>query len=685
MRWSIPIIVVALAACILAGSLGFQNTVKETTEYETVLSDLSSIADADPVTDTVNYNPLTNVTGWSSNVSFETQSAASLYKYETNLVWETRTSAAMNSSGVWVLEPTPLVNTTLKEWDWSDGVVDDGGQSIRNPPSGDVIGGWSGNIISTDGPITQTISSSVHATLGGTQYAYARTLKSFSIANNSVVQPTDAANGGVLGVMTVNPGTWAFNDDVRGENIRWTATMDLGTYTLLDFDVYYQDGLFYRINYYDEIGRPQLDSSTAYTISLVSDSLNANFTYRTLTSSNVLYIKPYAPAYLPSTAVSTWSNGYTNTTVQFLADAKDLFFTFNGDLIPDEGLEDTQDAAYATWANGYTGMVLFTMSANGTNYWQGVTSYNNTKDFTVAEYRYELLTPYNVNVPIDSITFYYAGTGTHRVAIVDTWVPRDSNGFLWGNATFPLDTLFPTLWAEENLRVKFNSFVTTGTGVTINGITYPVEDGNIIIDGISYPEVDGVITINGIAYTVTGEYITVNDAIIPVVDGYVRIGNSPPIPVVNNSVTWNGVTYPVTGGHITYKGEELPVINGSVTIDGDTFKLAGSLLEWTPDGSTTLIAPNGKAYDLGTRSGTFTLNGVWYGVLSLDTFVIIEEPAKEAVYGEMPAVGWMAWVFLGVLVVCTVGVLATGRQLDMTDMLALALLGFASLTVAVIV
>lgn len=589
MRWSIPIVVVALAACILAGSLGFQDTIKETTEYESVLSDLSSIADAGPVTDTVNYNPLTNVTGWSSNVSFETQSAASLYKYETNLVWTEGTSAAMSSSGVWVLEPEAYGEAYL--WKWNNG------DTVRETPPGTVIGGWSGNLVHTTGPITQTITSAVHATLGGVQYAYARTLQSFGIPNNSVIEPTDAANGGVLGLMTANPGSWFFSDDTGGENIRWAANMDLGTYTLLDFDVYYQDGLFYRILSYDESGRPQLDKNQAYTISLVSNSLSADFTYSALTGSTVSYIKPYTLAQLPG-ALSTWSNGYSNTTVRILADANNIMFSVNDEELPEVGFIDLQDPAYLAWANGYTGKVLFTLNADGTSYWQGVTTFNNTKDYTVAEYRYPLLEVV-VDEPITKINFLYVGGTGYRVAIVDTWMPRDSNGILWDDATFHIDTIFPTIWQQENLRVRFNSFVTTGTGVTINGVTYPVSDGN-------------------------------------------------------------------------------------VTIDGDTFKLAGSSLEWTPEGDTALVAPNGDTYDLGTRSGTFTLNGVWYGVLSLDTFEVIETPAKEAIYGQMPAIQWMAWVFLGVLVVCTVGILATGRQLDVTDMLALALLGFASLTVAVI-
>lgn len=596
MKWAVPVIVVALSACILAGSLGFQDTIKETTEYDTVLSDLAPIADAGPVTESVNYNPLTNVTGWGANVGFDTQPTASLYKFETNFTWESRTSSAMSSAGVWVKEPEQYQQTPLYWWEWSTG------EGLSTTAPGEVIGGWSGEKTATYSPITQYIRSSIHAHIiaTGDMYSYARSLVSFNIPNDSVIKPADAANGGVLAIKTVNGTSWTYTVDDRTENLTQRAVMYLGGFAVLDFDVYYKDGLFYRITSYDETGRPQLDSSTAYSVSLLSDSLNANFNYTALTGSTVSYIKPYTPAKLTNSSGSVWNNGYSNTMVKILADAEGLVFTINDYLMPDEGLEDTQDPAYLAWMARDTGMILITLDSNGGSYWQGVTSYASTKDYTVAEYKYPLLPPYdNINEPIQSITFYYGGAGTHRVAIVDTWIPQDSNGLLWGNATFDIEALFPTIWDSENIRIKFNSFVTTGSGLTINGTTYAVSDGNI-------------------------------------------------------------------------------------TIDDDTFKLAGSSIEWTPAGTTALVAPNGDRYDLGERTGGFTLNGTWYGVLSMDTFETVQAPAKEAVFGVIPEINWLAWVFVGVLAIGTVGVLATGRQLDMMDMLALGIMGLAGVVVAVI-
>ena len=606
MKWAVPVIVVALAACILAGSLGFQDTVRTTTEYDTVLSDLAPIADAGPVTESVQYNPLTNVTGWSSNVSFEYQTAASLYKLETDYEYTNGTSDTIGTMGTYAEEPTlnPLGYAT---WEWSDG-----SDVTPNAPA-DAIGGWSGSKTEADSRPTYLAlqaKSDIHVTLysgGEYQFSYFKSLTAADLPDRTIVSVSNyGGSGSALAVATWWPGTStyvysSFRDGPYGSyvshyNLDWNAgnveAVDNGDYIL-------DGGLWYHVAGYNSAGGPNVERSATYNIVFVSNDLNATFDYRVVSNSETYYSKPYTPAKLNTATVSTWSNGYSNTTVKILADAKGLLFSINDYMLPDEGLEDTQDSAYLTWQDNYTGKILITLNADGNSYWQGVTSYSNTKEFTVSEYRYELLPPYHVAEPINELSIYYYISGVHEFAIIETWIPQDPNNLLWDNATFPIDTLFPTLWNGDNLRVKFNSFVKTGAGITINGVTYPVVDGN-------------------------------------------------------------------------------------VTIDDDTFKLAGSALEWTAEGDTTLEAPNGSRYDLGTRSGTFTLNGVWYGVLSLDTFEEVSTPAKEAVYGLFPAVDWLAWVFVGVLAVGTVGVLATGRELDIMDILALALVGIAGVAVAVI-
>lgn len=602
MRWAVPVIVVALSACILAGSLGFQDTIKETTEYDAVLSDLAPIARADPVTESVNYNPLTNVTGWSPNVSYEFQTNASLYKLVTDYEYTDGTSVSIGSMGVYIEEPEGRVGSI--GWEWSNG-ADVG----TNRPS-NAIGGWSGTEVFPDSRpnyLSLRAASDVHITLNGSyRFSYFKAITSGDLPNRSIINVGSYSGGSsALAVATAwnidttytysyyrsgNYGAYVTNYELNWDAGNVEANGN-GDFILID-------GLWYRLGGYDTGGGPIIDQSRTYTIVFASNDTAATFGYRVVSNSTTYYIKPYTPAKLTNNTVSTWQNGYANTTVKILADAGNLSFSVNDEDLPEVGFIDLQNPAYVTWSNDYTGKVLFTLNADGTGYWQGVTSYTSTKDYTVADYQYELL-DVPIDGPIVKINFSYVSSTPGEVAIVDTWIPQDSNGLLWGNAAFDIDTLFPTIWDSENIRIKFNSFVTTGSGLTINGTTYAVSDGNI-------------------------------------------------------------------------------------TIDEDTFKLAGSSIEWTPAGTTALVAPNGDRYDLGERTGGFTLNGTWYGVLSMDTFETVQAPAKEAVFGVIPEINWLAWVFVGVLAIGTVGVLATGRQLDMMDMLALGIMGLAGVVVAVI-
>lgn len=604
MKWSVPIITVALCACILMGSLGFEDTVKETTEYTSVLSDLTPIVEADAVTENVNYNPLTNVNGWSSNVSYETQTAASLYKVQTDYSWTAGTSGALSSMGDYVLEPTVVSN--YYSWKWSNG------DTVGATAPGTVIGGWSGYlshypISGSDGFYMEIIDSSIYATLDvededpGTSYSYARVLNGYDIPNNSVVTSA-ATNGGVVALATTLPGSWSYTHENNGTQYiidKQVARLSLGTYQSISSDYFFKDGLFYRISGYDADGAPQVEYGTAYSLALLSNDLNSTFSWNTLNSSTTYYIKPYTMASLPSGA-STWRNGYDNTTVQILADANGLNFAINGGSAPAAALSDSQPDM-AAWISGYTGKILITINSDGTSYWQGVTAYSNTKEYTVADYHYSLTASGNVTTsPITSVTLYYLNSTSGEAAVVETWMAQDSGGLLWQDATFPIDTVFSSIWTTENMRVSFNSFVTTGTSLTINGQSYAVDD------------------------------------------------------------------------------------NGFITIGDSSFKLAGSSIEWLPGGETTFVAPNGDSYDLGQRSGTFTLDGVWYGVISLDTFEIINAPAKEAIFGMIPDVTWLAWIFTGVLTIGTIALLATGRQLDTVDLLALITFGLIGIIMAVV-
>lgn len=612
MKWSVPIVVIALSACILFGSIGFQETTRETTVYTPVLTDLAPLAQSGQVTEEVNYNPLANVTGWGATVGYETQTAASLYVYNTDYSYSSHTTNTVESYGKYILAPTV---DFYFDWEWSDG------SDVSNTlPEGPVIGGWNGtrsNPIYEGGSLvgTEYLSSSIGAwvvipeTEEYDQFPYVVDLSSV-LPNDSIVTASDySGENTYISFRETNPGNYTYSYESRTEagllnryiRVNWSfgeySNEPAGDYVL-------KNGLWYKIHSYSPVSGPAIDYSRTYTVSMLSNDLGGTIPYRTIDASTTYYIKPYTEVTVQE-GQATWGNGYPNTKVQFLADAADMYFSVNGTVTPSSPLTSIY-ADMAVWAGStYTGKILVTIDGTaGESYWQGVTSFADTKTYEISPYKYSLTAAAPGTVPaagstITSIVLYYLDGASGKAAVTDTWMMQDYNGLLWADATFPINTAFTSIWNTENIRISFNSFVITGTGLTINGTTYPVDS------------------------------------------------------------------------------------DGMVTIDDDTFKVAGSALEWEANGSTILIAPNGDEYDLGPRTGSFTLAGTWYGAMSMDTFDTRSSPATEALFGQHAEDSWRSWVFVGVLVLGTVAILATGRQLDVMDLLILVLAGAAGLVMAV--
>ena len=88
---------------------------------------------------------------------------------------------------------------------------------------------------------------------------------------------------------------------------------------------------------------------------------------------------------------------------------------------------------------------------------------------------------------VEELEFSRAG-GT-KAYVYTTYVQVDPYGKLWGNPTVYLGYYYPDYYVRDDhgntdipgsaLRVLFSAFVTSGTSMTINGITMPVEDGQI--------------------------------------------------------------------------------------------------------------------------------------------------------------------------------------------------------------
>lgn len=596
MRWMIPALAIALAGAILLGSLGFEDVTRERTVYEPVTSDLTPIASYTPVTEDAIYNPQTNTVGW-SGATYQTQLTPSLYYYYTGYTYTPQTSSTLESYGKYILYPTGELAT---DWKWSDSSI------VRDtPPSGTLIGGWHGSMVITDGDQTGTFTSTIDVLIndGETEWslgscAILLTGAVSGIGEGTVVELDSEPGVGDAAIVLIN--TWAGRDSYRYSWYfdetgtdghfydRFSVTWHMGyahDYDMQSGEVIYSEGAWYRVTGYDSLtGEPQVDKSTAYAVAAVGSGLDT-FAYSTQSRSDPVYVAPYSLATVAAGDTATWRNGYSNNRVQFVADATGMTFSVNGAALTDYALAD-RFLDMETWATNYTGKVLVTVDGDsGRTYWQGVTSYADTRTYTVADYQYDLTVPgttVTAGTAITSITVGYTGTAGN-VGITNTWMPLDSMGKLWNNADFNIAGYFATVWASHSVRVTLDSFVKTGSSLVVDGQTFPVNDG----------------------------MLTVGEA-----------------------------TFPVTG----------------------------SSVEWSIDGETAIVAPNGDRHVIAdSRTGDVGLGGAWYGVLGLDTIQQQTYSSTNLTLGNHATDSWRSWVFLALVNLAAIALLGMGKEFDLAD------------------
>lgn len=89
--------------------------------------------------------------------------------------------------------------------------------------------------------------------------------------------------------------------------------------------------------------------------------------------------------------------------------------------------------------------------------------------------------------PIESLMLYgnIYDTRPFVIGIVETDVATDPNDLLWDDARINVAKWFPT-YARQPFSIYFRSIVTAGD-LWIEGLTFPVEDGQITYDGKKYP------------------------------------------------------------------------------------------------------------------------------------------------------------------------------------------------------
>lgn len=189
----------------------------------------------------------------------------------------------------------------------------------------------------------------------------------------------------------------------------------------------------------------------------------------------------------PFSTEGIWSNGNSNGSITFLAkltsatgnlyiDTYDKDNNLNGSFLATPG-----DVVSPT---GYVQIILDVIG--GTARISPVNTFANTLNYTTSGYSKNLAVSQAFDgTDISSLHLRYTNTG--EAYIESTTVQLDPNGLLWSNPSMYLQYYYPDAFNGINTmkmpRVWFNSFVSLGTSITINGITYPVQDGTIDVQG----------------------------------------------------------------------------------------------------------------------------------------------------------------------------------------------------------
>ena len=530
MKFGLIIVVVALMGSILLGSVALSNTTYEVTSYDRV-ADLTPIVDSTAVMGDTNYNPTSNLTGW-QNVEFTLQDSPSIYPhFEPGTIDELATLSGVRdiwSSGSSAYYPYNASQILTYDGDDTAALIYNNStiypDDPQNPGNNDYIivnGGYTRKLASLGGYSTSAsgadsshAGTTVAVRVDGTTYTAAIDSAIYwqklnTIFNNrydSGAMVYGAASSSSYGIIIGSETQMeSYSTDeakkqqnlsvefsatlttIQGDNFPYraeTTTTLVGSSTAVT-DLFWWNNdrqTFYPIVSYTGDGEP-IYVETPTTLYVYSNDYSGDFlTVYEYVPGDRQYITPYSTVELhtvssPPAIESTWSNGYSNTAVQMIIDPHTGFNTNKTDLTTLYYLPED--------AKSYSLVLVTLMEDRESSYWQGLTSYTNTTEFTVIPYHYPLtgsMTALLPNGTINSISF--APMSASPAAIVNTWVPADPLQLLWSNPSMDAHDYFSDIYVT-GARIVFSSFVRTGDSMTINGQTLNVSDGRMEVDGKS--------------------------------------------------------------------------------------------------------------------------------------------------------------------------------------------------------
>ena len=265
-------------------------------------------------------------------------------------------------------------------------------------------------------------------------------------------------------------------------------------------------------------------------------SLNRYYTdYVTITGvQNTVYDYMRISDGVTLTGPSVWANDKTNGVIDWVikfntGDTFDITpawgtdtygtvaLSYNGDLIASVAGQAYNGGGWDTWHISIDGL-------NGSVALTPVTSFNTFQNYTLSA------SPKVFNVPafahggITSVNL--SATGTPNFSVTRTTVNYDISKTSVLNGSMNPRQYFPSADYGQ-LKIMFDSFAVFGDGVTLNGVTYPVQDRSITIGAYNF-QLNGLAVVYNSDNTMTVE----NDKISA------SLGE-----IVDNTITFNGIWY----------------------------------------------------------------------------------------------------------------------------------------------
>lgn len=659
------VITLALMGAIFAGSIGLGSGEQLTTTYSKV-SDLAPVMSYSQVTGDEAYNPIGNTTGW-SNVQYKTQTAPSIYTQTTAGTSTSATSGTFSSQGGSYYASDAVRNVVSTGYNYSYTFL--WTPSAPGTEEQDtMIGGYT--LLSqsnTAGQYGIRVSCTVTITDGTTAVSstdstpiYFRSLNEVAIAESwadgTIVAGTGAVTLGSAGVGIDGgqefKGESSFST-TYGRNIRSGELTQRYTATTSSYWWNLATQTFYPITSTDSSLGP-VTSSTPTSLLWWTSSLTDTLALTVYTRGTVTYVTPYSDVTITGGTTGTWANGYDNTEVQLLVQP--------GATITVGGY--TFRLPYAA---SHFSRVLVTLGSGCT--WQGVTSYNSTTDYTLADAQ-----------PLGAVS-------SAKAEEIDYTLNRT-------NASYGTLVINATLGSY--ISITYNGAINTaliGDWQTSNSETYTEDyEGGVMM--ISY-----LYTADTIA-TAVNYHVIVQDAteevslssIDKITVSYSDTGTAyivnTRVPADPNSLLWNnphvdlnryfpetvqnGARVTIssviqTGSSLIINSQQFETADGKITIDGKTYPLADLQVTYL-DNKVTMTAGS-TTKDLGElQNSTISGAGTWYFTAQIDAIGHASKTVTTIKFGDGASENWYLFAFIGLCIAGLAVLVAMGRdRLSMLD------------------